>query len=365
MVRIRALSSSGFEIWLEYEEWRVKCPTTGKATKEALPGVLLTRRFTESLADEIGRYADKTSVLEASRHYRVDYKTALAFEKGYLKRKQQSAPEVTPTRIGVDEVSLGALGWRIVVSDLDAGRPIWIGGHDRKQESFEAFFTWLGAEKTARIRLGVMDMWKPYLAALKKYCPHAQVVFDKFHIVAKMSVAMDEVRRNEYVRLNGKERKFIKGQRYNLLAKRGTLSRKGREELEQTFKANKRLYTAYLLKEDFDRLWSYTSPTWMGKFWKSWKDGLKWKRLEPFQKVVKLVESHWEGIVSWCKPENRIPLGFVEGLNSRIRKIQAQGYGYRDLDHLDLKILTCMLPELPPLTIDLAEFFKPAKKRSG
>lgn len=338
----------------------MKCSKTGKATKESIPGVLLTRRFTEALADDIGRYADRTSVLEASRRYNIDYKTALAFEKAYLARKQKNAPEVNPTRIGVDEIHLGKMGYRVVVSDLDAGRPIWIGGTDRSQESFEAFFVWLGVEKTKNIRLGVMDMWKPYLAALKKFCPDADVVFDKFHVVAKMSQAMDEVRRSEYARLNGKDRKFIKGQRFNLLANRGNLSRKGREELAQTFTANRRLYTAYLLKEDFDRLWSYTSEAWMRKFWLSWQEGLKWKRLAPFQNVVRMVESHWEGIVSWCKTENRVPLGFVEGMNGRIRKIQAQGYGYKDLTHLDLKILTCMLPEAPPLTIDLDDFFSPS-----
>lgn len=348
------------EIWLEYEEWRVKCPTTLKPTKEKIPSVLLNRRFTEALGDDIGRYADRTSVLEASRHYRVDYKTALAFEKTYLGRKKMSAPEVKPRRIGVDEIRLGKMGWRIIVSDLDECRPIWIGGKDRKQESFEAFFTWLGADKCKMITLGVMDMWKPYLAALKKCCPTADVVFDKFHVVAQMSLAMDEVRRSEYARLNGKDRKFIKGQRFNLLANRGNLSHTGRDELKQTFKANSRLYTAYLLKEDFDRLWSYKSTKCMLKFWTAWKEGLKWKRLEPFHKVVRMVESHWEGIVSWCKEENKVPLGFVEGLNSRIRKIQAQGYGYHDVDHMDLKIMTCMLPEPPPLTINLEEFFGPS-----
>jgi transposase len=156
--------------------------------------------------------------------------------------------------------------------------------------------------------------------------------------VAKLSEALDEVRRNEYARLNGSARKFIKGQRFNLLA-------------------NRRLYTAYLLKEDFDRLWSYKSETWMRKFWLSWKVGLKWQRLGPFQNVVRLVESHWEGIASWCKMANRVPLGFVEGMNGRIRKIQAQGYGYKDVEHLALKILTGMLPEAPSVTIDLDAFF--------
>lgn len=175
----------------------MKGPTTGKATREAIPGVLLTRRFTEVLEDDIGRYADRTSVLEASRHHNVDYKTALAFEKAYLARKKEHSPVAQPIRIGVDEVKLGTMGWRVVVSALDAHRPIWIGGQNRKQESFEAFFTWLGEEKTKLIRLCVIDMWKPYRAAFKKYCPTAVVIFDKFHVVVKISEAMDTVRRNE------------------------------------------------------------------------------------------------------------------------------------------------------------------------
>ncbi|HCM25997.1 MAG TPA: hypothetical protein DIC34_05525 [Treponema sp.] len=142
-----------------------------------------------------------------------------------------------------------------VASGPDARRHIWNSGQNRKQESFEAFFTWFGDERTKRICLCVMNMWKPYLAAFKKCCPTAAVVFDKFHIAAKMSDAMDAVYRDEYARLNGKQRKFIKGQGFNLLANRRSLSRTGWEELAQTTKAIRRHFTAYLLKEDFDRLW--------------------------------------------------------------------------------------------------------------
>ncbi|HCM25998.1 MAG: hypothetical protein A2Z96_03090 [Spirochaetes bacterium GWB1_48_6] len=72
-----------------------------------------------------------------------------------------------------------------------------------------------------------------------------------------------------------------------------------------------------------------------------------------------MAESHWEGIASWCDESNYLPLGFVEGLNSRIRKIQAQGYGYKDIDDMNLKILTCMLPEPSPLSVNLDDFLLP------
>ena len=61
-----------------------------------------------------------------------------------------------------------------------------------------------------------------------------------------------------------------------------------------------------------------------------------------------LVEKHWDGIVNAYPhhAENKVALGFVEGLNNKIRAIQRRAYGFRDEEYLRLKILTCMLPKL-------------------
>jgi transposase len=67
---------------------------------------------------------------------------------------------------------------------------------------------------------------------------------------------------------------------------------------------------------------------------------------EPYEKFAAMVERHGDGIASYCKPENKVPLGFVEGLNNRIRVIQRRAYGLRDEEYLRLKILTCMLPRI-------------------
>ena len=109
--------------------------------------------------------------------------------------------------------------------------------------------------------------------------------------------------------------------------------------------ANKRLNTAYLLKEQFGQLWSYHREAWAKKFFENWKASLKWQRLEPFEKFVKMIERHWDGIAMYCKPENKVSLGFVEGLNNKIRVIQRRAYGLRDEEYLRLKVLTCMLPK--------------------
>ena len=72
---------------------------------------------------------------------------------------------------------------------------------------------------------------------------------------------------------------------------------------------------------------------------------LKWQRLKPYEKFAE-IERHWDGIAGYCRPENKVSLGFVEGLNNKIRVIQRRVYGLRDEEYLRLKVLTCMLPKL-------------------
>jgi len=193
-----------------------------------------------------------------------------------------------------------------------------------------------------------MDMWKPFRKSTLKaeHAPQASILFDKFHVIRHLGNALDLVRKSEYARLSGKDRRFVKGQKYTLLSRRENLTQQGRQSLKLLLKANKRLNTAYLLKESFGQLWDYQTEGWARRFFENWKDSLKWQRLEPYQKFAQMIERHWDGIAAYCKPENKVALGFVEGFNNKIRVLQRRAYGLRDEEYLRLKILTCMLPEL-------------------
>jgi transposase len=193
-----------------------------------------------------------------------------------------------------------------------------------------------------------MDMWKAFRNSTHKqgHAPQAAILYDKFHILNHLSEAMDKVRKREYARLVGQDRRFIKGQRYTLLSHWQNLSLEGKKALRLLFKANRRLNKAYLLKESFDQLWEYTTVGWARRFFEQWWDALRWQRLEPFEDFAWMVEDHWDGIAAYCNEENKVMLGFVEGLNNKIRVIQRRAYGFRDEEYLRLKILTCMLPKL-------------------
>ena len=141
-------------------------------------------------------------------------------------------------------------------------------------------------------------------------------------------------------------RRQVKGQKYVLLTHRENLSSEGRQNLKLLLDANKRLNTAYLLRESFAQLWDYKSEAWARRFFENWKSQLRWQRLKPFEDFAETIERHWDGIAAYCRPENKIALGFVEGLNTKIRVFQRRAYGLRDEEYLRLKVLTCSLPEL-------------------
>ncbi len=59
-----------------------------------------------------------------------------------------------------------------------------------------------------------------------------------------------------------------------------------------------------------------------------------------------MIERHWGEIVAHIEAEDKVSLGFVEGLNNKIRVIQRRAYGLRDEEYLRLKILTSTLPAI-------------------
>ena len=304
-------------------------------------------RFTQRFAMHVGALCREMTNKAVAEAERIHDSTVKDLDTIYMQKQVARAGMPAPRAIGVDEIAIRkGHNYRIVVSDLDRGRPIWVGGKGRTETDLDLFFAALDAKKTARIELAAMDRWKPFRNSLAKNASQARIVFDKFHIMRHLSDALDEVRRSEYRRLAGKDRTFIKGQRYTLLSNRENLSHNGRASLKKLLKANKRLNTAYLLKESFGQLWSYQTEGWARAFFKRWKQSLKWQRLTPYENFAAMIERHWDGIASYCHPENKVSLGLVEGLNNKIRVLQRRAYGYRDEDYLKLKIVAAFLPPL-------------------
>jgi len=315
--------------------------------RERLDFLAENPRYTKRFAYYVGKRCRASTIQDIAEELGLAWRTVKELEKQYMREQLRRAGAPGPKVIGIDELSIRKRHtYRIVVSDLVRRRPIWFGGDDRSEASMDAFFQWLGPKKTVGIRLAVMDMWKAFRNSTERHAPQAHVLFDKFHVLRHLGTALDTVRKSEYARLSGKDRRFIKGQKYTLLAHRENLTLEGRMSLRLLLTANKRLNTAYLLKESFGQLWDYQREAWARRFFENWRASLKWQRLKPFERFAEMIERHWDGIAAYCEPENKVALGFVEGLNNKIRVIQRRAYGLRDEEYLRLKVLTTMLPPL-------------------
>lgn len=272
---------------------------------ERLDWLTKNPRYTQRYSMHIGGLCREMTNSAVAEMEHLHDRTVKDLDKLYIGRQVALAGTPAPQVIGVDEIAIRkGHDYRIIVSDLDRERPIWVGGLGRGEEDLDSFFLERGERKANGIRLAAMDMWKPFRKSVNKNAPGARIVYDKFHIMRHLSDALDKVRRIEYYRQRGKDRAFIKGQRYTLLSHKENLSLEGREALKKLFSANKRLNVAYLLKESFGQLWDYETEGWARRFFDRWRDALKWRRLGPYEEFAQMIERHWDGIASYCHPEN-------------------------------------------------------------
>lgn len=347
--RVRDLSCGDTRVYLELEIRRVQCRSCGAVKQERLAWLADNPFYTQRFAYFVGRRCRTSTLQDIAHELDLDWKTVKELDKQYMREQLRRIGTPGPKVIGIDEIAIRkGHTYRIVVSDLVRRRPIWFGGTDRSEQSMDLFFQWLGPKKSRAIRLAVMDMWKAFRNSTLKdgNAPQAAILYDKFHILRHLGEALDKVRKSEYARLSGADRRFIKGQKYTLLSRWANLSQEGRQSLKILLAANTRLNKAYLLKESFGQLWDYEREGWARRFFDNWKSSLRWQRLKPYEKFARMIESHWDGIAAYCEPENKVALGFVEGLNNKIRVLQRRAYGLRDEEYLRLKVLTCMLPEI-------------------
>jgi transposase len=269
-------------IFLEIEVRRIQFRNCCKVKQERFSFLADNPFYTKRFAMYVGKRCRASTIRDVAKELYLDWKTVKCLEMEYMYEQLRLNRKISPGIIGIDEISIRkGHTYRIIVSDLEANRPIWFGGKDRSEKSMDEFYEHLGPKKTRHIRLALMDMWKPFENSTRRNIPQAAILYDKFHVMRHLGEALDQVRRNEYARLSGKDRHFIKGQRYNLLSHRVNLTLTGKQALDKLLAANKRLNTAYMLKETFGQLWGYRSEVWARKFFEHWKSSLKRRDLKP------------------------------------------------------------------------------------
>lgn len=155
--------------------------------------------------------------------------------------------------------------------------------------------------------------------------PHApQIIFDRYHVVAKANEAVDEVRRAE-----SKTRPELKRSRYVWLKNDANLTVKQREKLTWLTRPSMQLKTARAARwrDDFNEFYNKTSTEEAEAYLRRWCYGAKRPRLQPVKEFVATVEAHWDGIIAW--QQSRLSNGLLEGTNSLIQAAKRRARGYR------------------------------------
>jgi transposase len=183
---VRDLSCGDKRVYLDFHIRRVQCQWCGAVKTESLDWLADNPFYTKRFAYFVGRRCRDSAVTAVADELWLDWHTVKDLDKQYMGAQLQRATPPSPKAIGIDEIAIGkGRSYRIVVSDLLRGRPVWFGGVDRSEESMDGFYAWLGREKSGKIRLAVMDMWKAFrTSTLKKgNAPQALIVYDKFHVL--------------------------------------------------------------------------------------------------------------------------------------------------------------------------------------
>jgi len=266
----------------------------------------------------------------------LDWKTVKDIDKYYIKKRLVGLESLTPRRLGVDEVAYEkGHKYLTVVRDLDLNSVIWIG-MNRKKETLDSFFSILGKEKQRLITVVVLDMWDPYIASIKEYCPTVDIVFDKFHIIKKVNEAVDTIRKQEFTKAAEEERIQMKRKRFIILKRGKNLSDEQQEKLRDIMENNEQLYKAYLLKEQISDIFDENSYSAAMQRIERWKDNVNESEISPFKTVLKTFKRYGYGISNYFI--HHLTNAGSEGFNTKINIIRRKAYGFWDLDYFMLKI---------------------------
>ena len=336
---VRDLPAWGADTRLLVHLRRVKCAQCG-TRMEKVPWLDTYARVTKRLAESIARLCDILPIRQAAEFYGVAWHTAKRVHKNYLVETLGAADLSNLTVIAMDEFAIQkGHRYATVIVEPQTRRVLWVG-RGRRREDIRPFFELLGKEGCQRIEAAVMDMWEAFEQEVKAHCKRAEIVYDLFHVVGNYGrEVMDRVRVDEAKRLEEDKaaRKVIKGSKWLLLRNKENIRRpKDRVRLKELLSANRRLSTAYILKDDLKHLWEYRYEGAARRFWEQWYNRAIRSRIEPLKKFARKLKERLPGILSHCRhPFNT---SILEGMNNKIKVIKRMAYGFRDDEYFFLRI---------------------------
>jgi transposase len=325
---------------IECELRRLRCRECGvhlEPVAWARPGARHTRDF-EDTAAWLAQQMAKTPI---TRLLRVGWRTVGEIVTRVVADQLDERRLEGLVCIGVDEIS-----WRrhhrylTSVADHRTGAIVWCRP-GRNSATLSEFFAELG-ERQDSIRAVSIDMSGEYQRAIREAVPDAEICFDPWHVCRLASRATDQVRRDEW---NAHDRshtptgRWVKGTRWSLLKAPEHQTIHQLATLAEVQRENRRLYRAFLLREELRLLYHLDDPGLAPDHLDAWLAWATRSRLRPFVRLARTLREHRDGILAAIRLG--LSNGRLEGLNSKIRLISHRSFGFHSADALIALVYLC------------------------
>jgi transposase len=343
--RWRHLDLAGQRCFVEYELRRVRCADCGVRV-EAVPWARPRARHTRDFEDLVAFCAQQMAKEPICRLLRVGWDTVGAIVERVVADHLDGDRLAGLVMIGVDELSYRK-GQRYLtqVCDHRTGAIVW-ARPGRDAATLQAFFDQLGDRKHS-IRAISLDMNGGYEKAIREQIAadpdfQPEVCSDPFHVVQLAQRAVDDVRRAEW-NAAGKSKsgpgRWVKSVRWSLLKAPERQSARQLAALHEVERANKRLYRAFLLKEELRLLYHLEDRSLAETHLRSWLAWASRSKLRPFVKLARTIRRYRDGILA------AIRLGLsnsrMEALNSKVRLLSHRSFGFHGPQPLIALIYLC------------------------
>ena len=301
-----------------------KCGVKQVAVSWARPGSGFTLLF-EALVLYLAQEMPVSSVAELTK---VNQMSIWRILERYVEAAVKAADLSGLKALGIDECSKQkGHDYITTFCDLDKSKVAYVA-EGRGSDTLDSFTGHLKDKglRPEQVEEVCCDMWPAYLSGIEKNLPEAAVTFDRYHVMAKMNKAVDEVRRRE-----AREETLLKETRYLWLKNPESLTKAQRRKLNGVKEQDLKTVRAYHIKLALQRFWEFTYMGAASRYLKKWYFWATHSRLEPVVEVAKLIKRHEEGILRFLK--SRITNGIVEGLNSKIKTALKRAYGFKSFEY--------------------------------
>lgn len=329
----------GLTIILHYAPKEIHCPTHGRIQEE-IPWAAARARVTYRLEYRVCALSQIMTQKAAAEILKMASSTVSDILHRVITRTRAGHRIRGLVTLGVDEISYcKGKKYATIVYDLDRSCVVWVGKGKGRATIDEFFNQRLSEYQRKQITWASCDMSRAYTEAIKHHCPNATLVIDRFHVVKALNEAVDAVRKEEWRKLEGDERKAIKGLRW-LLGMHSRNRSKGQTRMINKLRnSNRRIHRAWVLKDEFEHFWNYSYVGSAENFLKTWSTAALKSRIPSLRKFVGTLKEHWENILAFVKRPLTNAVG--EGINRIIKIVKNRASGFRSLPSFtDLIFLT-------------------------